>query len=324
MSNEITRRIFVKESAIASSTLLSAGVVSQLQADQPAAKTPDPKTPAAAGATWNGKIGKLELSRLMLGGNLLTGAAHSRDLRYVGPLMYRYNTPEKVVETFDLALKNGINSINTHIADRNNHVVKDYRKKNGDRLKWIVAVYATPMAADPFNLIDKAKNEGADAIYLWGVAADGLLPKNMDLLKRTVDRMRATGLPIGIAAHTLKVIVACEKEKIDVDFYQKTFHSRHYPTAQKPEDKADFGNFDNAWCSSSDEVAEVMKNVKKPWIAFKVMAAGAIPPKEAFSYSVNSGADFVLAGMFDFQVAEDAKIMHDALDKVKRTRPWMA
>jgi len=323
MTHDITRRTFVKDSTLASAgAMLGAGLASTLNAaDQPPAGANPPVVP---GPTWTGKIGKLELSRLMLGGNLLTGAAHSRDLRYVAQLMYRYNTPQKVMETLALAEQHGINSINTHVSDANNHTVKEYRKQHGDKMKWIMAVYATPMSDNPFELIDKAKQEGADAIYLWGVAADGLIPKNMDLLKRTIDKMRATGLPIGIASHTLKVIVECEKAKIDVDFYQKTFHSRNYPTAQKPEDKAEFGNFDNAWCTSSEEVAAVMKEVKKPWIAFKVMAAGAIQPREAFQYSFDNGADFVLAGMFDWQIAEDADIVRKALEKVKRTRPWTA
>jgi hypothetical protein len=47
-------------------------------------------------------------------------------------------------------------------------------------------------------------------------------------------------------------------------------------------------------------VIDFMKTVKKPWIAFKVMAAGAIPPRKAFRHAFNGGADYVLAGMFDF------------------------
>ena len=156
-------------------------------------------------------------------------------------------------------------------------------------------------------------------------AADGLVQqKNMDLLKRTVDKMRATGLPIGIAAHTMGVIVECEKAGIDVDFYQKTLHTRNYPTAQRPEEKGEFGSYDNAWCRSSEEVVECMKTVKKPWIAFKVMAAGAIQPREAFQYSFDNGADFVLAGMLDFQIEEDVGIARKVLAKVNRSRPWMA
>ncbi len=317
MPDEITRRAFVKESVLASAGTAIAG--SLLSGAASAQVTPPP----APGPTWTGKIGNLELSRLMLGGNLITGAAHSRDLRYVSQLMYLYNTPEKVMETLALAEQHGINSINTHIADKNNGVVKQYRRQSGVKMKWIVAVYASPTSDNPFEYIDQAVEAGADAIYVWGVAADGLVKqKNMDLMKRTVEQMRKTGLPIGVAAHTARVLVECEAAGLDVDFYQKTLHTRSYPTAQKPDDTADFGNFDNAWCSSAEEVVEIMKAVQKPWIAFKVMAAGAIPPKTAFQYSFDNGADFVLAGMFDFQVAEDAQIARQSLAKVQRTRPW--
>ena len=325
MSHEITRRVFVKESAIASAgALLGTALSAPSHADQPSAPAGDNPL-VAPGPTWTGKIGKLELSRLMLGGNLLTGFAHARDLRYVSQLMCHYNTDAKITETLALAEQHGINSLNIHIGQANHKALTQYRKEHGDKMKWIVAVYASPMSDNPFEEIDRAAQVGADAIYLWGVAADGLVKqKNMDLMKRTVDRMHQTGLPIGVAAHTPAVIVECEKAKLDVDFYQKTLHTRNYPTAQKPEDKADFGSFDNAWCSNAEEVTEIMKAVQKPWIAFKVMAAGAIQPKEAFQYSFNNGADFVLAGMLDFQIAEDAKIARDAIAKAKRSRPWRA
>jgi len=68
-----------------------------------------------------------------------------------------------------------------------------------------------------------------------------------------------------------------------------------------------------------------MKSVSKPWIAFKVMAAGAIPPKDAFRYVFQNGADFVLAGMFDFEIAEDVRIARETLAGInERARPWRA
>ena len=67
-----------------------------------------------------------------------------------------------------------------------------------------------------------------------------------------------------------------------------------------------------------------MQTVKKPWFAFKVMAAGAIPPQDAFDYAFTNGADFVLAGMFDFEIAEDARIVREMFPSVQRQRPLQA
>ena len=68
-----------------------------------------------------------------------------------------------------------------------------------------------------------------------------------------------------------------------------------------------------------------MKGIAKPWIAFKVMAAGAIPPASAFKYAYENGADFVLAGMFDFEIEEDVKLAREALAAAsQRQRPWRA
>jgi hypothetical protein len=43
----------------------------------------------------------------------------------------------------------------------------------------------------------------------------------------------------------------------------------------------------------------------------------------AFPHAFRHGADFVLVGMFDFQIEEDVKIAVDAVRKTaRRARPW--
>ena len=64
------------------------------------------------------------------------------------------------------------------------------------------------------------------------------------------------------------------------------------------------------WCINPEETAEFMASVTKPWIAFKVLAAGAILPRQAFPYAFRNGADFIAVGMFDFQIKPNCELVN--------------
>jgi hypothetical protein len=80
---------------------------------------------------------------------------------------------------------------------------------------------------------------------------------------------------------------------------------------------------DNMWDLFPEKTVEYMKTVSKPWFAFKVLAAGAIQPKEGFKFAFENGADFIVVGMFDFQVIDDVNIACETLSGLKpRERAW--
>ena len=164
--------------------------------------------------------------------------------------------------------------------------------------------------------VQKLVDDGADAVYVWGVQADALVGQGkLDLIDKAVHLGKSLGVPCGVAAHDLRVVRECEQQKIAADFYIKTLHHHKYPSAKL--------NYDSMWCSNPEETAEFMRGVQKPWIAFKVLAAGAIPPQDAFRYAFANGADFILAGMYDFEIAEDVQIVNAALaSQPQRVRAW--
>lgn len=321
MSMEISRRSFVKETL-----LVSAGL--GLGLDRPTrAAEQSQEAPAASPALQKGKIGKLEVSRLILGGNLLTHYTHSRDLKYVYTLAAKYNTDEKIMETLALAEKNGINTVSMHNPPHPVSVLRRYRKERGGKIQWIICPTAPvePDMAKYRQHVEELLQDGCEAIYLWGVHADSLVAQGkLDLVAKAVELPKKYGVASGVGAHDLAVVQACEKEGIPADFYIKTFHSHSYPTGPRPDEiKGAYQEYPGYWCANPQETADFMKTVNKPWIAFKTMAAGAIPPQTAFRYSYMHGADFVLAGMFDFEIAEDAKLCADAAARNRnRERPW--
>ena len=329
MSRSINRRSFIKKSLLtpaASALALQAARNKALAEDTVKQSEVAQSLPASKTGLPKGRIKNLRISRLLLGGNLLTHYTHSRDLKYVYNLTAHYNTEAKIFETMALAEAHGIDTLVIHTAPGAVSMLKKYRYSKGGKMQWIICPTAQ-VDTEPEVYAKQVKqlvDEGVDAIYLWGVSADRLVSQGkVDMIARAVQIAKDNGVPSGVGAHDLRVIKECEREKIEADFYIKTLHHHNYPSAPKAAELTEiYSEVPGYWCKNPREVIDFMKGVEKPWLAFKVMAAGAIPPDDAFRYAFGNGADFVLAGMFDFEIAEDVLIANAALKKVNRTRPW--
>lgn len=317
--NPMDRRRFMK-------TAMAAPIVSSLTAygaeDAEDAATPNELSPMPCG-----DIKGMELSRLLLGGNLLTHYTHSRDLRYVYDLTAHYNTDEKIVETLRLSERHGINALVVHTVPHIIELLVNYRKEKGGKMQWIICP-TTQIDHDRQGYEKQVRElvaEGCEAIYLWGVTADRLAAQDKATqIAEAVAIAHDHGVPSGVGAHDLAVLRMCEEHDIPADFYIKTFHHHNYPTGPRRDQLTDaVAEIPGYWCREPETTIQFMAEVKKPWIAFKVMAAGAIPPDDAFHYAFDHGADHILAGMFDFEIAEDVEITKDALAlSARRERPW--
>lgn len=344
MSEKTDRRCFLARGVIGAAGIGAAyGSIEEniLQAalkDEPAGKSANgrPKVSLPADGLPSGKIGKVSISRLFIGGNLIGGWAHSRDLMYASKLFKSYNTEAKVFETLELAQECGVNTIQLDPACW--EVVNKYNKPRSSKIQTMVCI---PPLAEKTAMRDAVRRQielGATLIYSHGGATDSHMMNggSVDVLAQMVELIKAEGVPAGVGGHSLRMPQECEKHKVGVDFYVKTFHMDRYWSATPKDRRKEYDwmqggaldhdvNFDNMWCNNPEETAAFMEKVEKPWVAFKVMAAGGIHPQMAFSYAYKNGADFVIAGMFDFQVEQDVKIAIEALKKVqKRPRPWRA
>jgi uncharacterized membrane protein YphA (DoxX/SURF4 family) len=275
-----------------------------------------------------GSPAKFELSRIIMGGNLIGGWAHSRDLMYVSKLIKTYHTDEKVMQTLALAEKCGINSIITN--PQLGRIHQKYKHEFGSSMKFISDC---GINLDFQKGIDMSLTVNSDALYCQGEITDRWtspewkdpqgrsVEQRMELIGKGLEEIRSHGKPAGIGAHRIEAIKACVDFGLKPDFWVKTAHNYDYWSARaNPEWQ------DNLFDFNPEETIRYMATLKEPWIAFKVLAAGAIMPEKGLSYAFNNGADFVCLGMYDFQVVEDVNIAINVIEKAKSRegRQWMA
>jgi len=336
MENGLNRRKLLKQTVAASmGTALALSLeekmlLAQMQKNQAAPKDED------RGSLPCGKIGNVKISRLILGGNLIGGAAHSRDMIYVSQLIRNYFTEEKIMETWQAAEESGINTMSAWSSKQMLRVFNRYRKERGGKIQWLGH---TNYSKEKIKI---AIDHGAVGVYVCGDPTDRCVKSGrLDLLADAIALIKKNGLFAGIACHAIRVLRAVEAAGIDVDFYMKTIHAGNYWSAA-PENHREFdvrvwdpkwnpkeetsGYYhDNIWCINPEGTIEFMSTIKKPWMAFKVLAAGAIHPRDGFKYAFENGADFIHVGMFDFQIREDAILTKRTLsEELNRRRPWRA
>jgi len=280
-----------------------------------------------------GKIGNQSLSRLIMGGNLIGGWAHARDLIYAGSLFKAYNTEKKIIETLQLCELAGINAIN--IGYPTIQMMVKYRRLTGSKMKVICQVGIDEKNKDIYDNVEQAVDNGIDIIQLQGNWCDWLSRDGkFDLIAGLLERIRSHGLVAGMGAHTVDSLILCEEQGIIPDYYMKTMHHDNYWSAHPRENRRPFevdGKqhldhnmfHDNCFCPFPDRTVEFVNNAKAPVMGFKVLAAGAIHPADGFKWAFENGADFICVGMFDFQVVDDVNICIDVLNNLTNRKREM-
>ncbi|MHC4120732.1 MAG: hypothetical protein ACYSWO_24845 [Planctomycetota bacterium] len=294
----------------------------------------EPKVTAKRNKMPVGKIGDLTFGRLMSGSNLISMNMHARDLDYVRALATNYNSEERVLMTLKLCEEHGINGIVLKNHNFKRFRLSKYWDEWGGRMKWLADVITTDIDKYERLLVEHLEL-GASAAYLWGGASDIWYHQNKkDNIIRAYEIMRKYDIPVGICAHRIEPIKFCEKEGLKPDFYMKTLHHDRYWSAhpkanrrfiemfeKESEDHAEY--HDNMFCRDFEETIDFMQDVKVPWIAFKVLAAGAIDIEDGLKCAYAGGADFVCLGMFDFQVEMDVALARKTIAESKdRKRQW--
>lgn len=301
---------------------------------RPVVRTAGPEIPAFDPArdlaglehpmTVRAKIGGVELSRLILGGNMIGGWAHCRDMHFYDKLVKAYFADERIFRNFRIAEACGVNTILTNPALM--RVINRYWREEGGRIQFISD------CGYPGGVLKGAQasvENGASLVYFHGGISDAEARKgNWKAFRDYLDGARRLGVPVGIGCHRLATVKFCVEHDCLPDFWMKTVHRVDYPTAHLGEDKKpaiDLGVCDNRFVDTDrQEVFDYMATRPEPWIAFKVLGAGIEHPRDAFPVCYAGGADFLCVGMYDYQVVEDVNIANAVFARglPSRSRRW--
>jgi len=215
----------------------------------------------------------------------------------------------------------GVNTLQSR-GDRHQMRAYHEHRQRGGELQWIVQT-ASEFASIERNIAMIARYEPI-AIYHHGTHTDncwhaGKIEDLRDIIKAIHDQ----GLPAGIGTHIPEVIEYIEEKGWDTDFYMCCFYNLARGFKSAPAVDRDAYAEDRFPAEDPARMAGVMRQVRKPCIGFKIMAASRncstpASTREAFRFAFENikPDDFVVVGMFQKrknQAQENAAIVRDLL-----------
>lgn len=248
------------------------------------------------------KLGGVEISRLALGGELMAGHAHARDLIWPDTFMRRYHGGGALERTFRHAVRCGITAVfaEGEFLD----AAKRSAVEAGGTLRFFADCATAEDAA-------AAKTGGATGVYVRPEATDRLARAgDAAALKALVGAFRATGLPVGVGAEDVATVKFCVENGVLPDYWVLAFHSLAYPAAELGP------GFNNLWCVDPEGTAAYMKSRPEPWVSIRGLAGGGIQPYDACKFAYDRGVGTVALNLLDFQVVDAVNAAMKALGKL--------
>jgi hypothetical protein len=222
------------------------------------------------------RIGKLSVSRLILGGNPFSGFSHQGPER--DREMRSFYTPARICQVLSQAEALGIN---TFIGRADDHIVGVLRQHQdaGGSIQWIAQT--CPEHGTPLQAAKRAIAAGPAAAYIHGGVMDNLLAAGRlsDALP-AIQAIRDAGLPVGVAGHRPEVFRWAE-DHCHLDFAMCSYYNP-IPRHDGPEHRS--GCNEAYLPEDRDSMVAQISRLRAPAIHYKVMAAGRNDPRDAFAF----------------------------------------
>ncbi|HLK61605.1 MAG TPA: hypothetical protein VKU00_33970 [Chthonomonadaceae bacterium] len=236
-------------------------------------------------------LGSLEVSRLIVGGNPISGFSHQSSER--SRQMLEFFTVERIKALWHTCEAHGITALVARADAFVMRVLAEYWREGG-RLRWIAQT--APEHRDPFANIRQAAGAGASAIYVHGGDVGRLMEEgNTEELRARVECIRSLNLPVGMAAHDPQYHLTAQSQGLLVDFHMVCLYNlTGYRGRRDLEPEEQFLPEDRI------TAMQALRRLDQPCIAYKILGAGRLTLQEGLSDVAQAlrTKDGILMGMF--------------------------
>jgi hypothetical protein len=261
------------------------------------------------------QFGKLKVSRFIIGGNPFSGFSHQsieNDKK-----MVKFFTCEKIKETLAEAEKLGINSF---VGRADNHIIRMLQEywSEGGKIQWFAQT--CPEHGSPEYSIKRAIDFGAKACHIHGGTMDFFYAQNkLDEAEKAVNLIRDAGLAASVAGHKPDVFRWAMKN-LQLDYFMCSYYDPS-PRDKRPEHVAGIDEYFRE--EDRNAMVEVISQLPKPVVHYKILACGRHNPADAFAFAAKNMRDFdaVCVGICQKDLptilADDVKLLEKSLAAIR-------
>ncbi len=219
-----------------------------------------------------------KVSKLIVGDNPFNG--HSYITEFVSKEeMIEYHTEDRILEAMHKMEELGINTM-LPLADPYIIRILQHYRANGGKMNFIFQTYSPFMIS--FDTLDVTLRQMLKVepigIYLSGTYTDVRFETGrVDEIKKMLSKLREYPITLGMGSHRPELIQHCEKEEWDIDFYMACMYN--FRKGREGEESGFITGKNKSLIqhvSPADRpvMLNVLKDIKKPIIAFKIFAGG--------------------------------------------------
>ncbi len=237
-------------------------------------------------------IGKLPVTRLVIGGNPFSGFSHQSRERSAE--MVAWYTDERIVETLFKAEAAGLSACVCRGDEHITRILKRYWA-GGGRMRWIAQTDShaeTAVAGARYCLA-----HGASACFLHGGIVDNYIAhERYDEIIAFAQEVQSAGIPAGIAGHIPADFLWAERN-LALDFYMVSYYN---PSPRQDVPHHDPEVAEQYLPEDRDERVATIRQLTRPVIHYKVLAAGRNDPAQALAYAAQHmrSNDLVCLGIY--------------------------